>query len=377
MKVLHVITGLNQGGAESALFRLVTYKNIHCEHVIVSMTDMGIYGSKLQDAGIEVYSLDMPRRKLKIKGCFKLFKIIKTISPDVVQTWMYHSDLIGGIIARIAGVKKIFWGVVNFNLHRSITPLSTIITAKLCALVSSFIPYKIISCSEKAIDVHRSFGYRGKFIYIPLGYEMDIYSPDLNARNRIRQEWNISENTLTIGCVARWDPQKDHKNLIKAFSILYKNYPNKINLKCVLIGPQMDQDNNELQALINNIAIEPKSILTVGRANDIPSVMNAIDIHVLSSLGEAFPNVVAEAMACGTPCIVTNVGDASTIVSDTGWIVEPGNSTNLSQVMFSAIVEFKNVENWRVRKVKCREWVLNNFSLEKMVLRYNNVWNDL
>lgn len=376
MKVLHVITGLSQGGAESALFRLVTYKNINCEHVIVSMTDMGIYGSKLRDAGIEVYSLDMPRRKLKIKGCFKLFKIIKTISPDVVQTWMYHSDLIGGIIARIAGVRKIYWGIVNFNLHRSITPLSTIITAKLCALISSFIPYKIVSCSEKSIDVHRSFGYRSKFIYIPLGYEMDIYRPDLNARNRIRREWNISENTLAIGCVARWDPQKDHKNLIKAFSILYKNSPNKSNLKCILIGPQMDHDNNALQSLIRDIGIDPNSILTVGRANDIPSVMNAIDLHVLSSLGEAFPNVVAEAMACGTPCIVTNVGDASTIVSDTGWIVEPGNSTTLSNALLNATVEFTNVENWKLRKLKCREWVVNNFSLEKMVVRYNNIWND-
>ena len=116
MKVLHIITGLNHGGAESALYRLVTFHKIDTiENIVVSMTDRGFYFNELSIEGIRVFTLDMPRRSISVIGLFRLWKIIRYEKPDVVQTWMYHSDLIGGIVAKLSGVKKIIWGVVHYN----------------------------------------------------------------------------------------------------------------------------------------------------------------------------------------------------------------------------------------------------------------------
>ena len=192
MKILHIITGLDQGGAQSALYRLVTSNNAGVEHVIVSIIDYGLYGFQLREAGVEVHAIGMNRGKLSLSGLVKLWKLVRKIHPDVVQTWMYHADLIGGIISKLAGFNNICWGVVNFNLHPSITPTMTILTAKFCGLVSGFVPKKIVSCSERAIDVHVNIGYsERKMVSIPLGFDLNTYFKKENEGILNRQQWGV------------------------------------------------------------------------------------------------------------------------------------------------------------------------------------------
>ena len=372
MKVLHVITGLSQGGAESALFRLVTSQHSKVKSVVVSMMDLGVYGHLLKKSGIEVHMLAMPRGKITISGLKKLWKLIKHLKPDVVQTWMYHADLIGGIIARLAGLKAIAWGIVNFNLNSDGASFSTRVAAKLCASLSGIVPTLIISCSERAVSSHVDVGYqKNKFIIIPLGYDLSLYNENQFSRKIIREKWGFSEEHIVLGCLARWDPQKDHRNLLIAIELLRDKYP---FVKLVLAGPGIDQRNNELVTLIKQTNGDEDRIILGGLVDDVPSVMNAFDIHILSSMGEAFPNVVAEAMACCTPCVVTDVGDAAAIVGNTGWVAPPKNHVLLAEVIEKAIQEVSQTELWQLRRKASRERIVENYSMRQMNETYEKEW---
>ena len=173
--------------------------------------------------------------------------------------------------------------------------------------------------------------------------------------------------------VGRWDPQKDHANLIAALSQLdSRNVP---DWRCVLIGPNMTNANVSLVALLDQCNVHDHFLL-LGSRSDIPAVMNALDLHVLSSVGEAFPNVVAEAMECGTPCVVTDVGDAGLIVGPTGWVVPHSDSAAFAGAVQEATVELANTAKWGNRKLACRSRIRDNFSLERMLISYRRVWAE-
>ncbi|WP_138435100.1 glycosyltransferase family 4 protein [Marinobacter shengliensis] len=370
MKVLHVITSLDSGGAEGVLARLCRADPSNAHHVI-SLMDEGVYGLPLRQAGVQVYCAGMPRGKLTVKGLFRLWRFIREARPDVIQTWMYHADLLGGLLGRLAGVRSIVWGIRNSDLEPGKSSRSTILVAKLCARISFWLPARIAVCAERAAEIHARIGYcTGKMTVIPNGYDLANFKPLPSSAKTIRQEFQIPASDVLIGMVARFDPFKDHGNLISALAQLDER---GVNFRCLLVGDGMDSGNTELLRLIEEAGLEKRIILT-GRRADIPVVMNALDLHVLSSLSEAFPNVVAEAMACGTPCVSTDVGDASLIVGDTGWIVPPGNSDKLAAALQVATNEIVETEAWQKRKAAARTRIENKFSLEGMIKSFDSLW---
>lgn len=376
MKVVHIITGLSQGGAESALYRLVTYDHLN-DHIVISLIDNGVYGDKMIAAGIPVYTINMERGKFSFSGFRRIKKCLLEVKPDIVQTWMYHADLIGGLAAYQTGFKNICWGIVNYNLSASITPLKTRVTARLCALFSRIVPRIIISCSQRAISVHKKIGYsKSKFKYIPLGFDMSICKYEAEGAKAFRERWGVKENEMVLGCVARWDPQKDHKNLIKAFQILDDHL---LDMKLVFVGTNMNTSNDTLMGFVGELSDSRQSqIVMTGVVDRIQDVMSAFDLHVLPSLGEAFPNVLAEAMSCTIPCISTDVGDASVIVGDTGWIVPPGDAISLANAIEMAKNEFSNSnEDWQARKQNARKRIEDNYTMNTMIKAYNECWNNL
>lgn len=371
MKIVHIITGLNNGGAEAVLYRLVTNDKKY-KHIVVSLMDLGKYGPMLQDKNIEVICLNMPKGKITFYGLMTLYKTLKKIKPDIVQTWMYHADLLGGIVAKIAGVKKIFWNIRHTNLVVGQSSKATILVAKICAKLSSFVPQKIVCCANKSVEVHSKMGYnKAKMVVIGNGYELDKFYPNDKAKIKIHKELNLKTDFI-FGMVGRFDAQKNHKNLLEALSLIKKK---NIDFKCLLVGTNMDSGNELLNEWIKEYEIEENLVL-LGQRSDIPDIMNYLDLHILSSsFGEAFPNVLCEAMACGIPCVSTDVGDASIIVGKTGWIVHPKNSEELANAINISINE-KNekLEIWKARKIECRKHIEENFSIEKMLERYHDVW---
>jgi glycosyltransferase involved in cell wall biosynthesis len=374
MQVLHIITDFDDGGAQAVLYRFVTADKKNTHHVI-SLMNIGSYGDRLIALGLPVYSLNMPSAKLTISGLVELHRLIRQINPDVIQTWMYHSDLIGSVIARLAGKKIVVWGIHNTNLDPAQTPFTTRLAVRACALLSGYIPQKIISCSQEGIKVHTEIGYQvQKMVVVPNGYDVSEFSPQPDARSQLRREWNVAENTTLFGMVARWDPQKDHPNLLAALAHLKAQ--SALPWHCVLIGSEVDGTNQELVALLKQYDLKD-CVSLLGIRSDIPAVMNALDLHVLSSsFGEAFPNVVSEAMACGTPCVVTLVGDAALIVGDTGWAVPSRDPALFAAAMLAAVNEKSDLTVWAARQAICRERIQDNFNLEMMVDKYNTVWND-
>lgn len=371
MRILHIITGLNNGGAEAVLYRLVTNDNQNI-HQVIALMDKGLYGERLTNSGIPVYALNMPKSWMTIKGIVQLFHLMRSIKPDVVQTWMYHADLLGGIVARFAGVKIVVWGIRGpFDRRR--TKLSTKITIYLCALFSRFIPRVIVSNSVHAAKVHVKTGYSShKLVNIPNGYLFEQFQPDETARDMVLHEFNLKRDVVLLGMVARFDPYKDHENLFAALLAIAQRGRQAI---CLLVGSGMNNSNEYVVQLVRKYGIEAM-VKLIGPLDDIPKIMSALNLHVLSSAAESFPNVLAEAMACGTPCVTTDVGDAALIIGDTGWIVPRSDPIALADAIIGAMEEMKNYDKWNARRVACRKHIIENYSLETMIKKYNRVWND-
>jgi glycosyltransferase involved in cell wall biosynthesis len=375
LRVVHVITGLGQGGAESVLWRLATFPGQEVEHIVVSLTDDGIYGERLRAAGVTVHALGMPRGRITLGGFMALRRLIAGARPDAVQTWMYHADLIGGLAARLAGVRAVAWGIRNSGAHLERSSRSARMVLRACALLSGVLPGAIVCAAQDAAERHAAKGYRrDRMVVISNGYDLSRYAPDAAARARVRAQWGLDGDVPVIGCVARWDPLKDHANLLRAVAALVRD-GRDAGLRCVLVGRGMTIDNPELMALVDKLGLRERLVLA-GPSDDVPAVMNGLDLHVLSSCAEGFPNVVAEAMACGVYCVVTDVGDAAYIVGDTGVVVPPEQPEALARGIETALRDVASRGQGRAGAAG-RARVLANFDLARMVRDYIAVWRRL
>ena len=372
LPVVHVIAGLGQGGAEACLVRLVEATKDECDSTVVSLSAELYYAPRITSAGAKVYGLNMPRGRLTMKGLFTLVRIMRERRPQIVQTWMYHADLLGGLSARLTGCKQVVWGIHNAGFARSHIKNSTRWVARGCSWISGRIPAAIVSCSQAAADLHVEMGYaRDKMQAIPNGYDVQFFHRDNVVRTASRRSLNIDEDAKLIGTIARWDPVKDHATLLKAARIVTDGRP---SVRFLLCGTGMSSDNVELRRLISDAGMETKLIL-LGPRSDIVNVMNALDLHLLTSRSEAFPNAVAESMACEVPNVVTNVGDAALIVGDSGWVAPPGESFAIAKALEQALK--LSSEALREHGIAARLRICEKFSMERMVEAYLKLWKSL
>jgi len=371
MTILHVISGLSSGGAEGVLYRLILADKHH-RHIVVSLTDRGLYYKKMTSLGVEVFFLSMPRGKLTFAGLKRLYSIIRKTHVDVVQTWMYHSDLLAGILARIAGVKSVIWGIRG-PYNRKRTSFSTKIVVYFCMILSRWIPKTIISNSYFAREAHVDIGYfYKKFKVIPNGYQLDPVRPSEQERVSFYKLHQVDSSALVLGMVSRFDPHKDHNNLFSALKVLQLR---SLNFVCLLVGSGMDEGNADLISLLNQHNISDNCRL-LGRSDNVPEIMSLLDVHILSSAAESFPNVLAEAMLMGTPCVTTDVGDAAIIVADTGWVVPAEKPELLANAIEDATIEMKDSTLWSKRQLMCRERIEENYGLDKMISAYHDIWEE-
>ena len=371
MKVIHIITTLGDGGAERTLFNICKNSHIH-NQVVISLLDQGKYGELLNKLGVKLYYLKMKPNIFFILKIFSLMKILYHEKPDVVQTWMYHSDFFGSIASRLVGIKNILWNIRHSDLQENQSNKKTIWIVKLLSKLSWWLPKKIIINSKRSIKVHKELGYCSKnFLHIPNGYDFSMFKPKNKNFFSIRKKLNIRNKTPLIGLVGRYNFEKDHFNLLNALYLL-KNL--KIDFFCILVGKGIHYKNNDVVSIIKKLRLK-NHIKLMGPQKNIPSFMSELDLHILSSNSESFPNVVAEAMACGTPCVVTDVGDAAYIVCKTGWVVPPKNPLRLAKITAKALSEI-GTKKWKKRCIQARHRINKNFDINRMVKSYNNAWNE-
>ncbi len=375
ISIFFLITSLEVGGAQTMLYKLLSGMDptrFSVQVVSLIDLDLGPLQEKFKALPVRLRSLGMRPGVPNPVSVLRLARWLRADRPAVISTWMYHADLIGGMAAKLAGGIPVVWGIRQGDLSREGNRWLTLQTVKACALASHWLPSRIICNSEASRKVHAAVGYEAtKMIVIPNGSDLTMYKPNEAARRSVKKELEIPEESPIIGLVGRFHPHKDHHNFIRAAALLHHDWPDVHFLLC---GDEVTWDNLQLTAWIQEAGIRKRCRL-VGRRHDIARLTAALDIAVSSSFGESFSSVVGEAMSCGVPCVVTDVGDSALIVGQTGLVVPPQNSTELAKALCQLI------ELGREARISMgmagRSRIKKNYDLPDIVARYQDVYQEL
>jgi len=329
LKICHIIVGLGVGGAENMLLRLAfdLKANVDCDQLIVSLTGAGSMSERFQSEGIEVQTLGMKSVFGVISVTIRLARILRAYRPDVVQTWMYHADLLGGLAARLAGNRRVIWGIRTTEIATG-GSRSTAAVMKACARLSWWVPDSIVCAAEASRRTHVAVGYdAARMVVIPNGFDLASLVATADQRNALREQCGLVASDVVIGTLGRFNPDKDQESFVHAAGMLAQQ---NAQVRFLLVGRGLDTGNVELASWISQTGHANRFVL-LGERDDVPVCLAAMDIFCLSSRTEGFPNVVGEAMAMGLPCVVTDVGDAAMLVSDTGVVVPKENALALAE----------------------------------------------
>ncbi len=368
-RVYHLITDLAPGGAELFLARLaprLVAEGIPC--AVGALGAGGVAADMLREVGLPVTCCGMPRGWLTLNGLRILRRDLRAFRPDVVQTWLYHADLVG-LAARFLGVPRIVWNLRCSDLRLTHYRLRTRLVVGACARLSR-LPDMVLANSQAGLEHHLRLGYRPRAsAVIPNGIDLDVFKPAPDARGEVRAALGLADRDILIGLPARWDPMKGHALFAQAAGQALRQAP---GLRFLLYGQGIDGENAALVAALAQAGAE-KACLLLGRRQDTPRLHAALDIACSSSLhGEGFSNALAEAMACGVPCVGSAVGDTAAIVGDTGRVVPPGDAEALAQGMLE-LARLGREQRAQLGGM-ARHRIQRHFSLELAVARYAEVY---
>lgn len=338
---------------------------------VISLTGEGPLAGRIRALGVPVETIGMPRGIPCPAALWRLMKRVRHHRPRIIQTWMYHADLLGGIAARCMGGPPVIWGVHHSNLDPRANKRSTLWTMKACALLAPRLARRIVCCSGAALESHAAAGYpRGIMQVIPNGFDTDALRPDAAARAGVRAELALPGGAALVGWVGRFHAQKDPENFIRAAGLLKRKNPGVVFVLC---GRGMAADNAELAGWVRAAGLGDSCRL-LGERPDAPRLLAAFDVLVNSSRGEAFPLTLGEAMACGTPCVVTDVGDCAAVVGDVGRVVPPENPEALADAL-DAFLRLPAADR-AAFALKARERIIGHFSIQRTAEAYAAVYRE-
>ncbi|MYM82948.1 glycosyltransferase [Duganella sp. FT50W] len=373
VKVLHIIVGLNVGGAEMMLLRLVTANpNTIAETVVVSLTELGVVGAMLRERGVAVHTLGLSSARQVPLVAARLIALIRRNRPAIVQTWMYHADLLGGVAARLAGVKRVIWGVRTTDIGAGQGNRRTVAVRWLCARLSGIVPSVIVCAAEASRQLHVALGYcAARMEVIPNGFDLQRLQPGPESDVSLRQELGLPPEQPVVGCVGRFHPVKDHENFVHAAGLLLQRFP---SARFLLVGRDCDTGNAQLMAWLEQAGARGRFVL-LGQRDDIPRCLAAMDIFCLSSRSEGFPNVVGEAMAMRRPCVVTDVGDAAYLVGGQGVVVPKENAAALAAGL-GQLLSLSAAERAQLGQ-RAHERIAAHFTIERTRERFAGLYARL
>ena len=370
IKILHIITGLNTGGAELTHYKLLSRldRGKFVNHVI-SMLPEGPVSDLIRSLGIEVDSLNFRRGISNPLLLYRLIQVYKEFQPDITNCWMSHANFLGGLLGLFSTRTSLIWGVHHSSVSSEsfLTRLVSLACAKLSWTES--IPRRIVFCGYSGERSHVAAGFnQRKMMVIPNGVDCEVFKHDREKRAGIRSELCLSPITPIIGLVGRFHPDKDIPAFIKAASLAVQA---RADLRFVMAGSGLVRENPTIARWIDQYGLR-HVIRLLGPREDIFAIINSLDIFTLTSVTESFPTVVLEAMACEIPCVVTDVGDCAYIVGDTGLTVPKKNPERLAQ----AWLEILNLSEDQRKNlgIRARQMIMANFDLDLMVRRYEELY---
>ena len=346
-------------------------KQPRIEHSVISLTDRGVLGDQLIKQGVVVHCLGMSSM---IKGpatFFRLRKLLQTLRPDVVHTWMYHADLLGGLAARSIGIRNIVWCIRSTFINEGNSKV-TLLLRQLCAWLSGRLPRVIVCAAAASRKVHEAVGYApDKMQLIPNGFELEKLLSTGSSGSHIRDELGISKDCALVVSVGRYNPDKDHKTFIEAAGkVASRDSANKF----MLVGRDLEHSNQQLMALIDATG-QANAFYLLGERSDVPACLQVSDIFCLHSVTEGFPNVLGEAMAMGLPCITTNVGDAAYLLNNPEWVVPAGSPDKLTEKL-DAMLSLSVAEREALGQVAARR-IREHFSMVEISERFYDLYISL
>lgn len=372
VKVLHIITGLGIGGAETMLYKLLSRlsQDEQSQHFVLSLIKPGPYKEKIADLGVNVVSLNIQGISSLPASIWSLIKTVKTIQPDVVQGWMYHGNLFASISKLVLPkTVKIIWNVrhslYDFSTETTTTKWLIRFSAKISVFCDQILYNSCISRNQ-----HELAGFAsclGKVI--PNGFETEIFRPNMQFREKIRDELKVEGSTKVITHIGRFHAAKNHLGFIRAIIPVLKRHT---NIEVVMVGLNIDSNNEHLTS---HIPLDLSSrFRLLGLRRDIPEIMAASDMLIMSSDTEGFPNVIGEAMSSGLPVVTTDAGESRVVVGDVGIVVPIGDMEALSEGILS-LIEL-DIETFEDLGYKSRQQIILNYSLDAISSQYQELYES-
>lgn len=364
LKILFLVRSLNIGGAESQLVSLAKdlHQRGHEVSVAVFYAD-GPLEREVREIGVPIIDLRKSGRWDVLPFFIRLVATAGKFGPQVIYGFLGTPNILTIFLKLGFPNIKMVWGVraSNMDLERYdwLSRLSYRIERRLSRFAD------LIICNSRAgLEYAVANGFpRGKATVIPNGINSERFKFDTSARAHSRKAWDIAENEMLIGLVARLDPMKDHPMFFRAAAILARSRSN-IRFVCVGDGPELYK--RELHQLAANLGLDEK-LIWGGARDDMPAVFSALDILCSSSYSEGFSNTIGEAMSCGVPCVVTNVGDSALIVGDTGSVVAPGDYNGLATAI-GRLADLSPEERQMLGKA-CRARIVSEFGMDRLIQR--------
>ncbi len=340
-------------------------------HSVISLSNLGTIGPQLQAIGIDVYALGMRTLVDIPRTMWRLHAAIRRQDPHIVQTWMYHADLLGGVAARLAGVENVIWGIRTTDINAT-NSRSTALVRTLCARLSRMIPKAIVCAADASRRSHIKIGYdAARMEVVPNGFDIRRLSATPQQRESMRAACGIGSTTTMIGSLGRFHSDKDQQNFVAAAGIVASAHH---DVRFLMVGRGLDETNEQLCQWISATGHSERFML-LGERSDVPLCLAAMDIFCLSSRTEGFPNVVGEAMAMGVPCVVTDVGDAAMLVGMTGVVVASQDAAALARGL-EAMLALSSIAR-AGRGVAARGRIVAEFSMERALERFTALYRRL
>ena len=373
IKVAHISTGLETGGAEVQLLRLLTdLDKSKFEMMVISLHKETYLADQIRELGLPVHSLEVKSNPLNVR---KAYSLLKEFNPDVIHGTMYEGGVVGTLFNKFLPKKPpVIWTVHEPLEHYDKEPIRKRLQLRTWGLISK-LPACMMYVSNLNKEQHVDWGFDNqKAIVIPNGVDTDKCSPNKAAGEKIRKELGISQDAFVIGKIARFHRQKNHIGFMHSAAILAKQHS---HVEFVLVGTNVDSENEELTSLAKELGISDK-VHMLGNREDIPDVVNAFDLATLTSFGEAFPLTLGEAMVSGVPCVATDVGDNDYIIGDTG-IITPIDDNEAMAAAWQKMVEtaLNTPDEYAELGQKARQRTLDNFTLEQQVKQHEDLYTSL
>jgi glycosyltransferase involved in cell wall biosynthesis len=370
IRICHLITSLDTGGAERSLINLVTAMNRdQFENEVITLLKPGPMAQMLAQAGIPVTSMEIGRRRPNPAALLSLIRHLRVKKPAILQTWLYHADFFGTVAAFFARPDHLLWNVRSSKIDHPGIRRSTRYLARLLATLSRR-PDAIVVNSRDGQRYHERIGYHPKqWVDIPNGVDLERFRPQRDEQAMLRMRLEIPSDASVIGLVARYHPMKDIATFLRAASRFQRDHE---NVKFVLCGDGLGPDNSTLAKQVRDLDLD-RSIVLLGPRSDIELIYPALDVLTLCSThGEGFPNVLCEAMACNVPCVATDVGDSAEIIGDCGLIVPLRDPQALAGA-WQTLLEGPS----QLRTDSARSRVAARYSLEKMCAHYESFYRSI